>query len=301
MPRPLARRLGDAREMVTTTPETGYAPVNGLEMYYEMRGAPTDREPPLVLLHGAFSNIETDFGRVLPGLGEARRVIGVEQQAHGRTADVDRPLRYEQMANDTAALLRHHGVARADFFCYSFGGGVALQLSVRHPELVRKLVLTGGTGYDPAGYYGAEESVGGGLTPEQLTAALAGTPWQEAYARIAPNPDDWGTLVAKELDLDRSWRGWAPETIRAVKAPALLVIGGADIVRPEHTVEMFRLLGGGVPGDMVGVPASWLAVLPGTTHVTLVERADWLVSMTEAFLAAPMPKAGAAGASGGGA
>ena len=285
--------------MATPTPETGYAPVNGLRMYYEIHGAPTEDRPPLVLLHGAFSNIETDFGRVLPGLAPTRRVIGVEQQAHGRTADVDRPLRYELMADDTAALLRHLGVARADFYCYSFGGGVALQLAVRHPALVRKLVLTGGTGFDPAGYHGAEESVGGGLTPEQLTAALAGTPWQEAYARLAPRPEDWPILVAKKLDLDRSWRGTPPETIRGLAAPALLVIGDADIVRPEHTVEMFRLLGGGVPGDMVGLPASRLAVLPGTTHVTLVERAEWLVPMATEFLDAPTPESG--GDAGGGA
>jgi len=299
--RPLTRAQPDPGRAATPTgefdvaqpnPETGYAPVNGLRLYYEIHGSPAEGRPPLLLLHGAFSNIETDFARVLPGLNQTRRVIAVEQQGHGRTADVDRPLRYEQMADDTAALLRHLAVDRADLFAYSFGGGVALQLALRHPELVRKLVLTGGTGFDPAGYYGAEEAVGGGLTAEQLTAALAGTPWQEAYARLAPNPDAWPTLVAKKLDLDRARRGTPPETIRSLRAPALLIIGDSDIVRPEHTVEMFRLLGGGVPGDMVGLPPSQLAILPGTTHVTLVDRAEWLVSMTEAFLDAPMPAAG---------
>ena len=276
-------------EMANADHQTGYAPVNGLQMYYERHGSAAGEHPPLVLLHGAFSNIETDFGKVLPTLAKSRQVIGVEQQAHGRTADIDRPLSYEQMADDTAALLRHLGVDQTDLFGYSFGSAVALQVAVRHPALVRKLVLTGGTGYDPAGYYGSESTVGGSLTPEQLTAALAGTPWQEAYARIAPNPDDWPTLVAKKLDLDRSWRGWSPETIRAVQAPALLVIGDADIVRPEHTVEMFRLFGGGVPGDLAGLPPSRLAVLPGTTHVTLVDRAEWLTSMITEFLDAPMP------------
>src|SRR5262249_55916520 len=119
--------------MASTTARSGYAPVNGLEMYYEIHG----RGRPLVLLHRAYMTIE-GFGKILPGLAETRQVIAVEQQAHGRTADVDRPLTYEQMADDTAALLRHLGIEEADVFGYSMGGGVALQLAMRHPELLRK-------------------------------------------------------------------------------------------------------------------------------------------------------------------
>lgn len=92
------------------------------------------------------------------------------------------------------------------------------------------------------------------------------------------------------MELDRRWQGLPAETVRSLAAPALLIIGDADIVRPEHTVEFFRLLGGGVPGDLVGLPPSQLAVLPGTTHVSLLDRAEWLTSMTDAFLAAPMPE-----------
>src|ERR671935_3223680 len=114
-----------------------YASVNGLTMYYEVHGAGR----PLVLLHGALSAIGTSFGKVLPSLAKTRQVIAVEQQAHGHTADIDRPLTYEQMADDTAALLRHLEIGSADVYGYSLGGGVALQLAIRHPELVRKLVL----------------------------------------------------------------------------------------------------------------------------------------------------------------
>jgi pimeloyl-ACP methyl ester carboxylesterase len=269
--------------------ESGYAPVNGLQMYYEDRGS---GGVPLLLLHGAFSNIDTDFAKVLPLLAANRQVIGVEQQGHGRTADINRPLSYEQMADDTAALLRHRNIDQVDVFGYSFGSAVAFQLAVRHSELVRKLVLVGGASYQPEGLYPEVLAGSESLTAEALASALAGTPWQEAYARMAPNPDTWTTLVEKKMELDRKWQGWSPESIRAIEAPALLMIGDSDIVRPEHVVEMFRLLGGGVPGDLTGLPKSQLAILPGTTHVTIMwEHPDWLASMIEGFLDAPMPEA----------
>ncbi|HBY94154.1 MAG: alpha/beta hydrolase [Ardenticatenaceae bacterium] len=258
-----------------------YAAVNGLQMYYEIHG--TGR--PLVLLHGALSAIETSFGKVLPSLARTRQVIAVEMQAHGRTADIDRPLTIEQMAEDMATLLRQLGIEQADFFGYSMGAGIALQIAIRRPDLVRKLGVAAVT-YNRDGFHpGLLEGI------ERLTSEdLAGSPFQEEYARLAPNPDDWPTLIAKVKQLDRELQDWPPEAIQSIKAPTLIMIGDSDIVRPEHAVEMFRLLGGGVAGDVAGLPNSQLAVLPGTTHVTLVERADWLVSMIEAFLDAPMPE-----------
>ncbi len=268
--------------MATTNPQTGYAPVNGLRMYHEIHGAGR----PLVLLHGALSAIGTSFGKVLPSLAKTRQVIAVEQQAHGRTADIDRPLTYEQMAEDTAAVLRELDVETADFFGYSMGGAVALQTAKRHPDLVRKLVFAGGACYNRDGYY--PEVLAGieGLTPE----ALAGSPWEEEYARIAPNPQDWPALLDKVKTLDRDFVGWPAEDIQSIRAPVLIVVGDADVVRPEHAVEMFRLVGGGAIGDLHGLPRSQLGVLPGTTHVTLVDRADWLVSMVAEFLDGPMPE-----------
>ncbi len=269
--------------MANAALRTGYAPVNGLNMYYEIHGT----GQPLVLLHGAFSAIGTSFGKLLPDLAKTRQVIAVELQAHGRTADIDRPLTIEQMAEDTAALLRHLGIERADLFGYSMGAGVALQIAIQHPDLVRKLVVAAAT-YTKNGLH---PGLLAGLENLQLEH-LAGTPWHEEYARIAPNPEDWSTLFEKKRHLDRELPDWPSETIQAIKAPTLIVIGDSDIVRPEHAVEMFRLLGGGVVGDLAGLPHSQLAVLPGTTHVTLVDRADWLFSMIAAFLDAPMPEAG---------
>jgi pimeloyl-ACP methyl ester carboxylesterase len=259
-----------------TLVESGYAPVNGLEMYYEIHGS----GQPLVLLHGNLSTIGTSFGKVLPKLSSTRRIIAVEQQGHGHTADIDRPFSLGQWAQDTIALLHHLEIEQADFFGYSSGGAVALEIALRSPALVRKLIWAGGTSYRRDGLYPELLKASEAKKPEDLD----GSPFQQAYASIAPHPEQWHRLVAKIADLDRATDGWSPEAIASVKAPALLIIGDSDIVRPEHTVEMFRLLGGGVVGDLVGLPRSRLAVLPGTTHVTLVGRAEWLISMITEFL-----------------
>jgi pimeloyl-ACP methyl ester carboxylesterase len=272
-----------ATKMVTTAAPGRYAPVNGLSMYYEIHGAGR----PLVLLHGALTTIEWTFGRMLPSLAATRQVIAVEQQAHGHTADIDRPLTYEGMAADTVELLRHLGIEEADVFGYSMGAAIALDIAVRHPEHVHKLVLAS-PGYTREGAYPEMYEGEENLKPEDL----AGTPFAEDYARTAPNPDDWPGLIEKVKQLDREFRGWTPEEVRSIRAPTLVIIGDSDVVRPEHAVEMFRLLGGGVPGDITGLPRSRLAVLPGTTHVTLVDRTDWLLSMIGEFLDAPVPEGG---------
>jgi pimeloyl-ACP methyl ester carboxylesterase len=262
---------------------SSYASVNVLQVYYEIHG--TGR--PLVLLHGAFSAIGTSFGELLPALAETRQVIAFELQAHGRTADIDRPLSIEQMADDTAAALRHLGIAKADIFGYSMGASVALHLAIRHPDVVRKLVLASVT-YNLSGVHpGLMEGLAD-MKPEMMF----GSPWHEEYTRIAPNPENFATLFAKKTQMDRNIKDVQAEVIQSIKAPTLLIIGDSDLVRPEHAVEMFRLLGGGIFGDTpAGLPNSQLAVLPGTSHVTLVHRADLLLSIIPPFFNAPMPEA----------
>jgi pimeloyl-ACP methyl ester carboxylesterase len=264
-------------------PRGGYASVNGLSMYYEVRG--TGR--PLVLLHGAYMTIEA-MGEIVPSLAETRQVIAVELQGHGHTADIDRPITYEGMADDVAALLRHLEIEEADVFGYSMGGGVALQVDIRHPEVVRKLVVASAS-YTSDGMHPELLEMIPTITPE----VFAGSPIEEAYLRIAPNPDDFPNLVAKLKRLDMEPFAWAPEDIRGVAAPTLIVVGDSDAIRLEHVVELFRLLGGGVMGDLAGLPRSQLAVLPGTAHFVppgsgLLDRADWLLSMIDGFLDAPM-------------
>lgn len=269
--------------MASTTPQTGYASVNGLEMYYEIHGS----GEPLVLLHGAYGTIDL-WGPILASLAATRQVIAVEQQAHGHTADIDRPITYEQMAADTAALMRHLGIEQADVFGYSMGGNIGLQIAMRHPELVRKLVAVSAN-YRSDGYYpellaGIQE-----ITPE----LFAGSPLEESYLRNAPNPDDWPALIDKLKQLDAEEFAWAEEDIRAITAPTLLVMGDSDAMRPEHMVELFRLLGGGVAGDLTGLPKSQLAIIPGATHVSLVvERSDLLLAVSMPFLDAAVPEAG---------
>lgn len=260
--------------------KSGYAPVNGLEMYYEIYGS----GQPLVLLHGNLSTIGTSFGQIIPTLAASRQVIAIEQQGHGHTADIDRPFTIGQWALDTTALLRHLGIERADFFGYSSGGGVALEIALRSPDLVRKLVFAGGTSYRRDGFYPELLAGSQDMKPEDLD----GSPFQQAYTRVAPHPENWRRLVMKVAEMDRGTEGWPSEVIASLKPPALLIIGDSDIVRPEHVVEMFRLLGGGVAGDLVGLPRSQLAILPGTTHVMIPDRAEWLSSMVLAFLDAPV-------------
>ena len=263
---------------MSVEPGGSYAEVNGLKMYYEIHGTGS----PLVVLHGAFMTIG-GMGAFVSALARDRQVIAVELQGHGHTADVDRPLSYEQMADDVAALIGHLGIERADVFGYSMGGGAALQLAMRHPELVRKLVVVSASSTSEGVYPEVWEGI------EQVSPELfAGTPWKEEYDRVAPNPDAFPTLVEKLKQLDLQPFSWPLEEISAISAPTMVVIGDSDGTTPEHAVELFRLRGGGVFGDLAGLPDARLAVLPGTTHVGLIGLADWLVPMITEFLDAPL-------------
>src|SRR5260370_36278716 len=274
-----ASSIDDRGSKVSVT--AGRAHVGELEMYYEIHA----EGKPLVLLHGAIGTIDSCFRELLPALASIRQVIAVELQGHGHTADIDRPLTYEQMAEDTAALLRALGIHSADFVGYSMGGAVALQLAMSHPRLARRLGFAGGACFDSAGLY-----------PEALDAMtkspaghLDGSVWHQAYVNVAPHPGAWPALVAKVNELDRTFAGWPAEEVRRVRAPTMLIIGDSDIVRPEHTVQMFRLLGGGVPGDLAGLPPSQLAVLPGTSHVGMPDQTECLRPLSAKAAAAPAP------------
>ena len=270
--------------MAAKDAQTGYAPVGDLNMYYEIHG----QGRPTILLHGAYMTIDL-MGPILPGLAKSRQVIAVEQQGHGHTADADRPLTYEQMADDTAALIRHLEIDNADVVGYSMGGGIALQIAIRHPNLVRRLVLAS-TSFTSDGMHAEALEMFPSITPE----LFAGSPIEEAYQRTAPNPADFPTLVEKLSGLDTTPFAWSEDDIRSIAAPTLIVLGDSDGVRLEHAVELFRLRGGGVMGDLAGLPKSQLAVLPGTAHYIppgsgLLDRTGWLLAMVPQFLDAPEP------------
>ncbi len=264
-----------------------YAQVNDLNMYYEIHGT----GEPLILLPGGFMTIEA-MGAIVPSLAQTRQVIAVELQGHGHTADIDRPLSYEAMADDIAALIEQLGLEQADLFGYSLGGGVALQTAIRHPHLVRKLVLVS-TAFKGDGWY---PEVKAGMRAISVET-FAGTPVVEAYLKTSPRPEAWPTVVAKMRQLVPSDYDWA-EGVAGLKMPVLILVGDADGLRLTHVVEMFNLLGGGKgDGDLTGMSPSALAVLPSTTHVGwappfhgIITRTELLPMLTE-FLDAPLPKA----------
>lgn len=260
---------------VTNAVQSGYASVNGMEMYYEIHGTGA----PLVVLHGAYMNIDA-MGGIIPRLAETRQVIAVELQGHGRTNDVEgRPFTYEQFADDVAAFMDVIGVEQADVFGFSMGASTAIQFALRHPERVNKLIVVSGT-YNSSGATPDLLPMLQSMTPEMFI----GTPIEAEYRRLAPNPDGFATLVQKLIDLDVTPQDWSPEAIQALTSPTLVIVGDSDSVQPEHAVSLFRLRGGGVNGDMAGLPSAQLAILPGTTHLSVLGQVDLLTAITTNFL-----------------
>jgi len=255
-----------------------YATINGMKMYYQVTG----KGAPLVLLHGAFSTIDKDFGKIIPSLAKNHQVIGIELQGHGHTTDIDRPLSYAAMAEDVALLLQQLHIPAADVVGYSMGGGVALQLTITHPGLVKHLVLVS-TAYSPAGMNMENTD---GLTQKPY-ADINKSVWKTNYDKIAPDTSKWSTLVQQMYAMLGSWKGFEPAAIKKIKSPTLLIFGDADMSTPEHQVAMFRLLGGGNSGDLYEIPNEQLAILPGTTHVTMVDQADLLIPIISRFLQTP--------------
>src|SRR5437763_15111028 len=245
-----------------------YADVNGIRLYYETAG--TGR--PLVLLHGGLGALEM-FGANLAALAKGRQVIAVDLQGHGRTADIDRPLSVALMADDIAALIKHLGLASADVMGYSLGGGVALQTAIRHPEVVRKLVLVS-TPFRRDGFYPEILAQQGQVGPA-AAEAMKQTPMYQLYASLAPRPEDWPRLLGKigeamKQDFDFS------KDIVGITATTLVVAGDADIFPPAHAVELFGLLSGGKRDggwDGSGRPTSRLAILPARTPNKLLSAA----------------------------
>ncbi len=260
---------------------SGFAPVNGLKLYYEIYGAGS----PLIMLHGGLGAIDM-FGQVIPAMAEGRQIVGVDLQAHGRTADIDRPLSFEMMADDIAALIQYLGLENPDILGYSLGGGVALQTAIRHPELLRKLIVVS-TAFKSDNWY---PEVRAGMRAMNAAAAkiMIGSPPQQMYARVAPRPEDWEKLVIKVGQLVSQDYDWS-EGVKSIKMPAMVVVGDADAIRPSQAVLFFELLGGGQADagwDGSKMPKARLAVLPGTTHYNIFSS-PLLAPIVTAFLDAP--------------
>ena len=257
------------------TPTTGYAPVNGLKMYYEVHGS----GEPVVLLHGAFMTITNNWDAWIGELSKTRRVIAVEMQGHGRTADIDRDLTSENLSDDVAALLDHLKIPSADLIGYSMGGGVAMQCAIRHPEKVRKVVSISAVLRHDGWVKEAVDAL-----PKLTAEAFKGSPIEAEYKKLSPTPDAFPEFVKHVIAMASKPYDLGADKLKATKAPMFFIHGDADGVRLEHISEMFRLKGGDVFGDMGPRSASRLAILPNTTHVTLMERMTVIVPMANDFL-----------------
>ncbi|MBV9786912.1 MAG: alpha/beta hydrolase [Chloroflexi bacterium] len=265
--------------------QSGYASVNGLELYYEIHGS----GEPLVLLHGGLG-VGSMFGDVLTSLSQSQQVIAVDLQAHGRTADIDRPLRYEHMADDIAALIQHLGFTKTNVMGYSLGGGVALRTAIQHPELVKKLVLISAP-FKQSGWF-PEVVAGMAQVNASGVEFMRETPMYQSYMSVAPKPENFPTLLDKVGVMMSEEYDWSAE-VAALTMPVLLVYGDADSISPAHAAQFFELLGGGkrdADWNGSGMSNSRLAILPATTHYT-VFLSPALVPIVTPFLDAPLPQA----------
>jgi pimeloyl-ACP methyl ester carboxylesterase len=260
---------------------TGYAELGDLRMYYEVHGS---GGTPLLLLHGGLFDLDLQFGALIPGLSATRQVIAADFQGHGRTNDVDRPLRSADLAADVVGLLGHLGLERVDVFGFSIGGAVALHLAVGHPDLVRRLVVSS-VAFHPDGVRPENSAAVGAMTVDMI----AGTPMEEAYRAKSPHPERLQTLLDKLGTFDDGAPGWSDADIEGIAAPTLITVGDCDMVTLDHAVRFVRLRGGDVNGDFAGVPASQLAVFPGTTHFFGLARTALVLDVVGTFLDAATP------------
>jgi pimeloyl-ACP methyl ester carboxylesterase len=254
--------------------------VNGMQMYYEVSGT----GDPLIVLHGAYMNIP-NMGAIIPRLAQTHKVYALELQGHGRTTDIDRPITYQNLADDVAAFMDAVGLQRADVFGYSMGAVTGLQLAIRHPAKVNKLIAASG-GYDVEGWQPEFKA----FIPQMTVEMFLAMPFAQEYRKLAANPEGFPALVRKLIALEKEPMAWS-EDVRKLKAPVLIITGDADVATLEHSVAMFRLLGGGVMGDMgKPLPASRLAVLPATSHTAVITQVDLLHALIEPFLKGQTPK-----------
>jgi pimeloyl-ACP methyl ester carboxylesterase len=254
--------------------------VNGMQMYYEVSGS----GDALIVLHGAYMNIPS-MGAIIPKLAETHKVYALELQGHGRTTDIDRPITYPNLADDVAVFMDAVGLKKADVFGYSMGAAAGLQLAIRHPDKVNKLAAAS-VSYDAEGWQPEFKA----FIPKMTVEMFVGMPFAQEYRKLAANPEGFPALVEKLIALEHEPMAWE-ENVKAMKTPVLIITGDSDFVTLEHSVALFRLLGGGVMGDMgKPLPASRLAVMPATSHTAVITQPDLLHAFIELFLKGETPK-----------
>jgi pimeloyl-ACP methyl ester carboxylesterase len=264
-------------------PTTGYAPVNGLNMYHEIHGSGSGE--PLVLLHGSFMTITNNWTGWIGEFSKTRTVIAVEMQGHGRTADINRDFSYESLADDIAAVLDYLTIKHADVLGYSMGGGVAMQVAIRRPEKVRKVVsISAALRHDGL----VKEALD--IFPQTTADSFKGSPIEAEYKKLSPTPNEFPNFVKRVIAIALKPYDFGADKLKATQAPFLFIHGDADGVRLDHIAEMFRLKGDEIHGDLRPRSESRLAVLPNATHVTLMKKGDVIIPMVNDFLDAKSQK-----------
>jgi pimeloyl-ACP methyl ester carboxylesterase len=237
-----------------------YADLSGLRLYHEQHG----EGPPLVLLHGGLLTIELSFAAVIPVLAQNRRVVAVELQGHGRTADIDRPMTFEHLASDVVGLLDQLGIERTDVFGFSLGGLVTYQLLLGHPSRIRRAVVASAD---------HRNDRSGEIQPDRLPTEADFAAMRDTYAAVAPDPDHFEAFAEKTVALVHGFGGWTDDQLRGIPVPVLVMVGDTDFILVPNAAQTAELL-----------PRGQLAVLPGTTHMGLT-RSELVVPVVEAFLA----------------
>ncbi len=272
--------LAAASLLAVTAAHAETVPVNGMNIYYEITG----EGDPLLVLPGAYMAIP-DMGEIIPMLAKTHKVIAMEFQGHGRTNDIDRPITWENLADDAAGVLNALDIEKADIFGYSMGAGAAIQLAIRHPEKVDQIV-SASAGYDISGMQPAYAA----MIPQMKPEMFIGTPMEDAWKKLAVNPDGFPAFVDKMIALEHEPLAWGDD-VKTIKSPVLIIAGDSDVITLEHEVAFFKLLGGGVMGDMgTPLPASRFAILPATSHTAVISQPDLLHMLIEPFLQGETPK-----------
>jgi pimeloyl-ACP methyl ester carboxylesterase len=275
-----AALLLSGQAVAQTEPVGDRVEINGMQMYYEVSGT----GDPLVVLHGAYMTIPS-MGAIIPKLAETHTVYALEFQGHGRTTDIDRPITYANLADDVAVFMDKVGLEKADVFGYSMGSIAGLQLAIRHPEKVDQLVAAS-VAYDLKGWQPEFQAA----IPQMTRDMLVGTPMEDWYRELAADPEGFPALADKLIQLEKEPMAWEAE-VKELQTPVLIIAGDADVATLEHTVALFRLLGGGVMGDMGNpLPASRLAIMPATAHTAVITQPDMLHGFIEPFLQGETPK-----------
>jgi len=266
---------GQQAQANNTLKTSGYAPVNGLKIYYEVHG----EGKPLVLLHGSYMSIDLNYGQLIPILAKSYKVIAFEMQGHGRTADIDRPFSFDALADDVNGLLKYLHVDSAIVLGYSLGATVALNAAIKYPSMVTRLIFIS-SAYKSEGWIQAARDLFPSIKPEFFEH----TPLKTEYDRLAPDKSHWNAFVTKLVKFDAAPFDLGADKVKTVKCPVLMVYGDNDGVDLKHVAELYGFFGGGVLGDMTGLPKSQLAIVPASTHVTLMMQTDKIAALVNGFL-----------------